>query len=230
MISVLTKTKRTLVSIVFFIIFFTVCIPYFTNATSRPKPVLVEEILEETQENLNQGASNYSQQGFSNDGLYGCAGGGFGSIGKAHAGGIFVPVSEEAVALNTQILLYKECILDGVVARVRETMVAFMLKSTFNWVNKNNNGQPAFITNQKEFRLETGDKVVKQFTEGDRTEVIFEGFRKQIRQSLARDYAQSTRKPESAYQHTIPDNKKEQFTQKIVILSDISAKISKVSF
>ena len=134
-------------------------------------------------------------------------------MGKQHAGGIFVPVSEEAVAHNTNVLVYKECILDGIVARIRETAVAFIIKSTLNWVNKGNNGRPAFITNQVEFRLETADKVVKEFTEGDMTEVLFEGFRQDIRRSLARGYAQATRKPEAAYTSTVPEDKKEEFTQ-----------------
>ncbi len=153
-----------------------------------------------------------SPDGFSNDGLYGCKGGFQNSVGKAHAGGIFVPVSEEAVAHNTNVLVYKECILDGIVARIRETLVSFMVKSTFNWVNTGNKGAPAFITNQEDFRLQIADKVVKEFTEGDKTDVIFDDFKQDIRRALARVYAQQTRKPELAYKHTIPEDKKEEYT------------------
>jgi len=203
-----TKITKQILSILFLVIFI-----FPNNTYSQTNPAINQQDIYDTiQNNQANGASNYASQGFSNDGLYGCAGGGFGSVGKAHAGGIFVPVSEEAVALNTHMLLYKECILDGVIARVRETMVAFMVKSTFNWVNNGNNGEPAFIINQKDFRLKTSDKVVRQFNEGDRTEVIFDDFRQDVRRSLARGYAQATRKPESAYAHTVPDDKKEEFT------------------
>ncbi len=161
----------------------------------------------------NPEAPAIGQGGFSNDGLYGCQGGFQNSVGMEFAGGVFVPVSEQAVAHNTNVLVYKECILDGIVARIRETMVAFVIKSTLTWVTKGNDGSPAFVTSVKENRLSTSDKEQKKFVEGERTEVLFESFRQDIRVSLARGYAQATRKPESAYAHTVPDDKKEEFTQ-----------------
>ncbi len=181
-------------------------------------PILAyaQEVVQQDTDNIydtirNPEAPAVGQGGFSNDGLYGCKGGFQNSVGMEFAGGIFVPVSEKAVAHNTNVLVYKECVLDGIVARIRETMVAFVIKSTLNWVNKGNNGEPAFVINIKDDRQRTADNAQREFIEGDRTEVIFDDFRQDIRQSLARGYAQATRKPENAYAHTIPDDKKEEF-------------------
>jgi hypothetical protein len=171
------------------------------------------DILNQVGDNIDAGAENSVPREFSNDGLYGCAGGQYGSIGKAHAGGVFVPVSEEAIALNTNILLYKECILDGVIARIRESMVAFMVKSTINAVNQGADGGSSFIQDQQKFRLDTAEAVVEEFTTGEKTEGLASAFKEQVREGLQSNYAQVTRKPESAYAHSVPEEKEAEFNQ-----------------
>lgn len=161
----------------------------------------------------NPEAPAIGQGGFSNDGLYGCQGGFQNSVGMEHAGNIFVPVSEEAVAHNTNVLVYKECILDGITARIRETMVAFVIKSVLTYASTSNDGSPAFVTSVKNKRQNTSDKVKDEFIKGKRTAVIFETFRPNVRTALAQGYAQATRKPENAYAHTIPDDKKDEFIE-----------------
>lgn len=152
----------------------------------------------------------------SSDGVYGCADTPQNPAGKQKASGAFVPVSEEAVAhntnilvYNTNILVYKECVLDGIVASNREAAIAFMVKSTLGWANSNAEGEKAFVTNQKTRREQLSKGVVDQFTEGDRTEGIFEPYRDDIRQTLARGHAKFTENPEDVYKSTIPDDKKD---------------------
>ncbi len=207
---------KTLITnqIVYMVILTVLAFPVFTNAQATVNTDSIRPgDIEAREATLPLVGNSSSIPGdFSNDGLYGCEGGKYGSVGLAHARGPFVPVSEEAVALNTNILLYKECILDGVVARIRETMVAFMVKSTFNWVNQTNNGESAFVANQEEFRQSTADNVVKDSLEGSKTANICEPFRQDVRTTLARDYARSTRKPEDQYKCTVPDKDKDNYT------------------
>ncbi len=171
------------------------------------------DAINQVSDNLSAGLDNVVPSGFSNDGIYGCTGGGYGSVGLAHARGIFVPVSEEAVAQNTHTLLYKECILDAITLRAKEATVAAITKSTFQRINQGPDGKPQFIDSIEEDIQEVEDKVVEKFLKGKRTEVIFEPFRQEIRQSLYTDYQLATHKPEDVYKSTVPEDKREEYLQ-----------------
>ncbi|MEK7155884.1 MAG: hypothetical protein AAB734_03320, partial [Patescibacteria group bacterium] len=56
----------------------------------------------------------------SRDGIFGCRAAQYANIGTLTAiGGVYVPVTDAAVTLNTGYLVYKECVLDGVVAMIK---------------------------------------------------------------------------------------------------------------
>ncbi len=142
-------------------------------------------------------------------GILDCGGSPQNAIGWEHARGVFVPVSENAVAHNTNVLVYKECVLDVIAVKMRNEMVASMTKSTLNWVNSTQDGEAAFVTNYERLRKDTNRRTTDQFTSGARTEVIFEPFRDDVRETLARGSAVFTNAPENIYKSTIPDNKKD---------------------
>ncbi len=144
---------------------------------------------------------------YGNDGILDCSGSPQNSVGWEQARGVFVPVSENAVAHNTNVLVYKECILDGIASKVSESMVAFMTKSTLNWANNTPDGEPAFVRNYKDFRDTISNKVVDDFVTGARTEGIFEPYREDIRETLAKSHARFTNTPEDVYRSTIPEDK-----------------------
>ncbi len=149
--------------------------------------------------------------GFSNVGLYSCEGGKFGSVGMDRAQGAFVPVSDQAVTTNTNILLYKECILDGVVARLRESLIAQMAKETLEMASGQTTGEPAFITNLAKTRDELKQKVTKEFVESSNTDVICEPFREDIKKTLLLKTDQEINAPEEAYRCNVPSEDAEDF-------------------
>lgn len=176
-----------------------------------PTSVGAEITVQDIENNISGGAGTYNYQGFSNDGVYGCGGSVNNSIGKEVASGPFVPVSDDAISHNTNVLVYKECVLDGIANRVKESMVAFMEKASFKWINEGYNGEPAFVTNQADFRQQVGDKVVAEFTQGEGTANICAPFKRDVQETLQRTYAQATRQPQSIYSCTVPDEQMDEY-------------------
>ncbi|MCD5384288.1 MAG: hypothetical protein LRZ97_00020 [Candidatus Pacebacteria bacterium] len=155
--------------------------------------------------------STTDSNGFSNNGLYDCEGGNFGSVGLSHARGTFVPVSEEAVALNTNILLYKECVLDRVVVAYRESAIAAMTQSLLSWVGGDQDGQSAFVTNQKNLRDELRDEVTQEFTSGKMTDGICAPLKEDVRKTIFLENAQRAYKPEQIYNCSITSEEEQDY-------------------
>ncbi len=139
--------------------------------------------------------------------IFDCSGSAQNSVGWEQARGVFVPVSENAVAHNTNVLVYKECVLDRIANKIKESMLAFMTKSTLNWVNNTSDGTPAFVTNLPNFRKGVSDKTINQFLTGKQTEVLPEKYRDDIRRIILKNYSILTKTPEALYTPTIPEDK-----------------------
>jgi hypothetical protein len=96
-------------------------------------------------------ASNASQgYQFARQGVFGCnlTGSYAMSVGAMSAvGGVYVPVNDAAVTLNTGYLVYKECVLRGIVDRERESALAAMLKQVANTTLTGRDGNPTFLQN-----------------------------------------------------------------------------------
>ena len=70
---------------------------------------------------------------FKAQGIFGCnETGAYGmSVGSLSAvGGVYVPVNDAAVTLNTGYLVYKECVLRNVVDRIRESVTSAIANQT----------------------------------------------------------------------------------------------------
>src|SRR5262245_32635129 len=69
---------------------------------------------------------NTCSQGFSSQGIFGCsrnAAALSGSVGAFSAtGGVYVPVADYTVELNTGTLVYQQCVLRGIVNREAESV------------------------------------------------------------------------------------------------------------
>ena len=97
----------------------------------------------------------YSQQG-----IMSCSGGGAAqSIGSQSATvGIYVPVADATVELNTGILVYKECVLRQIVIKMRESATSAFTGQMVNSINTGRDGNPQFLVNESKEVLLVRDK------------------------------------------------------------------------
>ncbi|MDP2650380.1 MAG: hypothetical protein Q8P16_02335 [bacterium] len=159
---------------------------------------IIEGILNELN-NLGSATTTSVAAGFSRDGVYGCTGAAYGSVGMQGPGGSHVPVFDDAVHDQERLLTYKECLLDGIVNSMRETLISFIIQSIVRWTNEGFDGNPAFISNLPLHLLERiSDPVAEQILTGPASQAIAEPFRRDVQVMLAKNYANTTRRPENA--------------------------------
>src|SRR3954465_12778069 len=89
-------------------------------------------------------------QEFSRQGIFGCgrnAAALSGSVGAFSAtGGVYVPVADYTVELNTGTLVYLECVLRGIVDRESESANSAQINKTVQFITSGKDGNPLFIT------------------------------------------------------------------------------------
>jgi len=124
--------------------------------------------------------------GFSSNGIYGCSGAPYGSVGIQGPQNAFVPVFDSASFDQQRILTYKECILDSIASSVEKNLIAQMVKNFITTLNTGQNGNPVFITNLEEHNK---NKVVipttKEFITGAATDAIAPSFKNEVRNALS---------------------------------------------
>jgi hypothetical protein len=151
----------------------------------------------------------FAQTGFSRDGIFGCNAAQYGgSPGTTAAiGGVFVPVSDAAVTLNTGVLVYKECVLDGVAIRMREAataaavrsgILAFLKGRTSTDAAGNLVEEPLYPVDLQRDILNERDRATAQALQKGSFDNLNPLMREEIRRAVARGYYQSTRKPGDA--------------------------------
>lgn len=143
--------------------------------------------------------------GLLRDGVFGCAAGSFGmNVGTLQAiGGVYVPVNDAAVTQNTGYLVYKECVLDGVVVRMREAASASIVSSILRWQNTARNGSPQFVTNQDAERLQVADRARAEYLKKYNLQNLCTPFQATVRKNAAIAYMKTTREPNSVYSCTL---------------------------
>ena len=144
---------------------------------------------------------------FSPNGIFGCNAGQYGgSPGTTAAiGGVYVPVFDAAVTLNTGILVYKECILRGIVDAMRKSMTASEIKSgtiSFNTgrITTDDSGntiqQPDFPTNLTQDKIVETDRVVALNINNDAMfSTLNPAFKDTVKRAAVRGYYLATRQP-----------------------------------
>lgn len=97
---------------------------------------------------LAQSSASGSYQ-FNAQGILGCNQNGAyaKSVGTFTASGVYVPVADAVVELNTGYLVYDECVLRETVDRLRDSAVASLTQNIINAATKGNNGNPQYSTN-----------------------------------------------------------------------------------
>jgi len=144
----------------------------------------------------------------SREGIFGCLGQGarVANVGTLSAiGGVYVPVNDAAVTLNTGYLVYKECVLDGVSRRVAENATVALAAQTVRGISTGRNGEPQWSVNKdKEFGERALGVIVTELETEEEFSPMCQAFRSPVRRALARSYAKATSKAATSVTCPLP--------------------------
>ena len=159
------------------------------------------------------GASTSTTGGgrFSRDGIMGCNSAQFGgSPGTTAAiGGVYVPVYDAAVALNTGVLVYKECVLKGIAIRMREKLTVDIAAAGTVAIQNGRQSydasgnlvqSPLYSQNLRQEKLSERDRVTALALQNGTFNNLNPAFREDIKRAVARGYYNSTRNGASGLQ------------------------------
>lgn len=133
------------------------------------------------------------------DGVFGCSASKYQNPGSLSAvGGIYVPVNDAAVTLNTGYLVYKECVLDGVVAAIKNDAVAGLQKQVLRAAESGRNGNAQYLKNHERDLRPGFDAIVVNIVNEAKSSSMCGAFKSRVATAYARNYYESTRSPTSA--------------------------------
>lgn len=125
------------------------------------------------------------------------------SVGALSArGGVYVPVNDAAVTLNTGYLVYKECVLDGVTKREAESASSALANQTIRGCLTGRDGKPCFSVDFRAEATQRVDQVVVDALKEENIAPMCEAFRGQVRTAVVRDYLAS-RQPNNQLKCTL---------------------------
>lgn len=144
----------------------------------------------------------------SNDGIFGCRGQGanIANVGTLSAiGGVYVPVNDAAVTLNTGYLVYKECVLDAVARKIAENSTAEYVQQVTRASNTSRGGNPQYVVNERnEIKQQNNIIVVNMLQNAGNTGALCSAFRGSVRSTIARQYVLNTNQANSPFTCTMP--------------------------
>ncbi|MEK7601108.1 MAG: hypothetical protein AAB480_01060 [Patescibacteria group bacterium] len=146
--------------------------------------------------------SDGSSPSFSREGVFGCSqtGSYSMSVGALSAvGGAFVPVNDAAVTLNTGYLVYKECVLRGIVDRMRENATANLQRQILVAYQRGRNGQPLFSQSIPLESRAVADKAVLDYTQSGQFNTLNPALRQAVSRAVVQNYMAARNKPSAAY-------------------------------
>lgn len=126
------------------------------------------------------------------DGIFGCSASKYQNIGSLSAiGGVYVPVNDAAVTLNTGYLVYKECVLDGVVSAIKNDIVAGLQGQVIRAIETGRGGSPMYVRNiPNELKDRRSAIVVNNLTKGP-VNSMCAAFQQPIQNTIARGHLAS---------------------------------------
>lgn len=111
------------------------------------------------------------------------------SVGALGAtGGVYVPVADATVELNTGTLVYEECILREVVDAERIAATAGFVQQGTNQVLTGNNGAAYFVQNQAQAQTTVSTNAVTSFVQNDLNS-LDPNIKSQVQQAIDQGYA-----------------------------------------
>ncbi|MBI4080001.1 hypothetical protein HY414_02130 [Candidatus Kaiserbacteria bacterium] len=170
----------------------------FNNNPDNPLPSTTGADLETTAQNIESSAA--AQYQFKNEGIFGCnqvAGANASAGTLAAIGGVYVPVNDAAVTLNTGILVYKECVLRPLQDRLRESASSALLKRANIAIQTGREGSAQHVVNRRAERGDVADRELLVVLTDEKTlEKLHPAFKDPVRSSIARVY-RAGREPET---------------------------------
>lgn len=148
-----------------------------------------------------------SSYALSNDGIFGCLGQGarVQNVGtRAAIGGVYVPVNDAAVTLNTGFLVYKECILDGVARKIAENATGELGRTNLNAIATGRNGNPQFSVNQWAELAGQNDIITINFLNESNVGVMCPAFKTNVRGVVGRAYVTARNKTNQTITCSLP--------------------------
>ena len=130
----------------------------------------------------------------SRDGIFGCRAAQYANIGTLTAiGGVYVPVNDAAVTLNTGYLVYKECVLDGVVAMIKNDIAAGLQSGAIKAVETSRNGNRQYLQNFEADLRPYLDAVLVEAAKAAQSGNMCGAFKERVPRAIARNYYNATR-------------------------------------
>lgn len=135
--------------------------------------------------------------GLSRDGIFGCRAARYANIGTLTAiGGVYVPVNDAAVTLNTGYLVYKECVLDGVVAAIRNDIAAGLQTGAVRAIETSRNGNKQYYTNREDLRPDL-DAILIEAATAAKSGTMCSAYKERVATAVARNYYATTRESQN---------------------------------
>lgn len=147
----------------------------------------------------------YAHAQLSADGIFSCSGAQYANPGTLSAiGGVYVPVNDAAVTLNTGYLVYKECVLDGVNSKISEAARTEAVGAIATAVASGRAGEALY--RKKWGELDDGETaiVVAQLQNSAFTGTMSPNYEKEVVRAYARRYAASLQQPNQSFATTFP--------------------------
>lgn len=143
------------------------------------------------------------------DGIFSCNAGDqnmpVGTLTALNSPNNFVPVFDAAVTQNTGYLLYKECVLDGLVVQYRQTASAAIAEAMTTLISEGV-GQGSFIQEDPALdRTRIANRVTAEMLKEYNTEFIHPDFRQEVYNTVANKYAQEVSGATRSYGYTKED-------------------------
>lgn len=135
---------------------------------------------------------------FQRQGVFGCSlNGSYAmSVGALSAvGGVFVPVNDAAVTLNTGYLVYKECVLRGIVNRMRENATAGYAKQITNFYTAGRGGLAQFSQSLPKERTTSYTQSVVGYLKSGQLNTLDPAIRDPILRTIAQGYQSTLNRP-----------------------------------
>jgi hypothetical protein len=131
--------------------------------------------------------------GLSRDGIFGCRAAQYANIGTLTAiGGVYVPVNDAAVTLNTGYLVYKECVLDGVVSAIKNDIAAGLQSGAIRAVETSRGGNRQYYTNREDLRPDL-DAITVEAVTAAKAGTMCSAYKDRVATAVARNYYSATR-------------------------------------
>lgn len=142
-------------------------------------------------------ASTSTDEGFSRSGIFDCNEIGaesMGSVGtKTAIEATYVPVFDAAVTRNTGTLIYKECILDAINARMAENAAFSHAQLGIKAFIEGADGEPMFIKDYVAKVLERSKETFLRTLKNGELDTLNPAFQDEVKQAIVQDYKTQTR-------------------------------------